>query len=249
MLKWTVLLLLIVIAVIGVPGLGILLNGCLGVDVSGWVQAGLALASLPIILYQLDQIRKAVDRRPELNVGLANTRDLPFSKVRWGSALRPQVDIGQGYAHFYLVIQNSGKAPARFVKVYLEHVNRDQKAFPPPLVKVSEYSEDKPSFIPEHNFDFVFRGGSDWTINPDDIEPFGFHITTSVGSGETYRDKHGETHHRMEYPALGEVVLNCIVWAEGLEQPVQQQLCVNIVPHLEKDNNGDRPSGASRVCA
>jgi len=177
--RLALLAIMLLAAVIVVPFIGtqILTKG-LGVDVSGWVQTGIALVSFPTILYQLNEIRQAVNRKPELELGLVNIQDLPFSRVRQNDLLPSTVKVSSGYAHFYIVLRNRGTAPARYVKVYVEHVNRDQKVFPPPLVKVSEFAENKPSFVHEHNFDFVFRAGTDWIINPNDIEPFSFHIST-----------------------------------------------------------------------
>jgi|GEM_PF-1282955 hypothetical protein len=231
------LALLFLAAVIGVPLLGSqLLNKWLGVDVSGWVQAGIALISFPVILYELDQIREAVNRKPRLEIGLANIQDLPFSEVREQQELPSIVKVSSGYAHFYIVLRNRGKAPARYVKVYVEHINREQNVSPPPLVKVSEFAENKPSFVHEHNFDFVFRAGTDWIINPNDIEPFGFHITTSVIVEETNSAGVKMTHP--QYPPPCEVILDCTVWAEGLNQPQKKRFFVNVVERLERNSNG-----------
>lgn len=233
------LALLLLVAVIGVPLLGSqLLNKWLGVDISGWVQAGIALISFPVILFELDQIREAVSRKPKLEIGLVNIQDLPFSRVRQLEELPSTVKVSSGYAYFYIVLRNHGQVPARYVKVYVEHVNRQQNVSPSPLVKVSEFADNKPSFVHEHNFDFVFRAGTDWIINPNDIEPFGFHITTSIGTEKTYEDKHGKKQYVMEYPPPCEIILDCTVWAEGLMQPVKRKFVVNIVAHLERDSNG-----------
>lgn len=232
-----ILALLFLVAVIGVPLLGSqMLNKWLEVDVSGWVQAGIAIISFPVILYELDQIREAVNRKPQLEIGLVNIQDLPFSRVREQRGLPSKIDVSSGYAHFYVVLRNHGKAPARYVKVYIEHINRQQRVFPLPLVKVSEFAENKPSFVHEHNFDFVFRAGTDWIINPNDIEPFGFHITTSVYTEET--NSAGEKITHAEYPPPCEIILDCVVWAEGLDQPQKQRFWVNVVDHLERDSDG-----------
>lgn len=225
-------LLLILVVVVPLFGAG-LLNPVLGMDISGWMQACIALISFPVILFELDQIRQAVSRKPELEVGLANMRDLPFSQVRMKRELPKEVKVSAGYAHFYIVLRNRGKAPARYVKVYVEHINREQNVFPPPFVKVTEFSENKPSFVHEHNFDFVFRAGTDWIINPNDIEPFGFHITTSVIVEET--NSAGVEMKHAQYPPSCEVILDCTVWAEGLEQPKKERFSVQVVEHLEQN--------------
>jgi hypothetical protein len=152
------------------------------------------------------------------------------------------VKVSTGYAHFYVILRNRGTAPARYVKVYIDHVNRSQQVFPTPGVKVSEFSENKPSFVHEHNFDFVFRAGADWIINPNDIEPFGFHITTNVATSKTYEDDQGRKQHIMEFPPPCEIILSCTVWAERLEQPINRTFYVNIVEHLEKKADGKEQS-------
>lgn len=224
-------LLLILVVVMPLFGAG-LLNPVLGMDISGWMQASIALISFPIILFELDQIRQAINRKPQLEVGLANIEDLPFSRIRLKHELPKTVKVSTGYAHFYIVLRNHGTGPARYVKVYVEHVNRAQNVLPPPLVKVSEFSENKPSFVHEHNFDFVFRAGTEWIINPEDIEPFGFHITTSIIMNETTES--GETISYPQFPPPCEIILDCTVWAEGLEQPQKERLSVQVVKRLEK---------------
>lgn len=234
---WYILVLGLV-AVIGIPALGTqILNKCFGTDVSGWVQAGIALISFPVILYELNQIRQGLNRKPQIEIGLVNIKDLPFSKIRERQSLLSRVDVSAGYAHFYVILRNHGTAPARYVKVYIEHINRSQQVFPTPLVKVSEFSENKPSFVHEHNFDFVFRSGASWIINPDDFEPFGFHITTSIVIEET--NSSGEKLTHTQYPSPCEIILDCIVWAEGLDQPIKKRLFVNVVEYLEGESNGN----------
>lgn len=222
------LLFLVIVIVLPVISTGIM-NRRLGMDITGWIQAFVAVISFPIILFELDQIRQAINRKPELEVGLVNIRDLPFSQVRLKHTLPKAVKVSSGYAHFYVVLRNNGNGPARHVKIYIEHINRTQDVVPRPHIKVSEFSEEKPTFVHEHNFDFVFRAGSDWIINPDDLEPFGFHITTSLVEGKT-RD--GVEIRKSPPPC--EVILDCTVWAEGLDQPKQERFSVQIVEHLAR---------------
>ena len=153
-------------ATVGIPFIGTrFLNSWLQADVSGWLQAGIALVSFPVIMYELNQIRKAASLKPHLEVGLANMLDINQSSVRGGNALPRQVDVNVGYAHFYIVLRNRGKVPARYVKVLVEHMNRFENKSPA-MVEVSEFAEDKPTFFHEHNFEFVFKGTNDWIIYP-----------------------------------------------------------------------------------
>ena len=132
--------------------------------------------------------------------------------------------MSQGYAHFYLVIRNHGKVAAKHVKIHLEHERNPsrQSSLLFPVVRVSEFSSDKPSFKPENNVDFVFTGGADWSIYPNDSETFGFHVTTVVV-------KQTEPHEMREYPETGDCHFRCTVWAERLDSHASEQLTVRIV--------------------
>ena len=192
-------------------------------DPSGWWQVFLGALSVPIVFYELDQIRRAVGQKPIISIGLVGVDDLPLSKIRDTATLPTTVTVSQGYAHFYLVVRNQGKVAARYVKVHLEHKRKpsDQLSLLSPVVKMSEFSSDKPSFKAENNIDFLFIGGSDWVIYPNDSEIFGFHITTVV-------IKQTEPYRLREYPEPGDCHFQCTVWAEGLNHPVSEQLTVKI---------------------
>jgi len=228
----TISCVLIVLAIflILIPLLGTsTLNRLFGVDVSGWVQTGVALVGLPLLMFQLNQIRQALERKPDLEIGMVNIQDLPYSRVRQLKELPVRVDIATGYAHFEIILRNKGTVPARYVKVSIEHVNHDQVVTPPPRIIINEFSENKPTFIAEHNFEFIFRGGADWIIYPMDIEPFGFHVTTPVF--ERVTDSDG-VHKVPMFPPVCEIILDCTVWAEGLDQPQRKRLTANVVPNL-----------------
>ena len=139
-------------------------------DQAGWWQVFLGALSVPVLLYELDRIRQALTLRPELSIGLAGVGDLPLSSIRSLEVLPTTVTVSQGYAHFYLVIRNHGKVAAKHVKIHLEHERNPsrQSSLLFPVVRVSEFSSDKPSFKPENNVDFVFTGGADWSIYPND---------------------------------------------------------------------------------
>lgn len=221
MLDQIKLLALLLSAIIIVVCLGsTLLDPYFGSNIAGWIQTGITVISFPIILFELDQIRRTLNKKPHLEVGLVNMNDLPFSKVRCMHEIPEKTTVSDGYPHFYLVLRNRGAIPARYVKIYLEHTNRENHILPPPLVKISEFTKEKPSFVAEHNFDFVFRAGTEWIINPDDIEPFGFHIATSI-----IIDKN----NRSALPPPCEIFLDCTIWAEGLQQPLKKKLVVRII--------------------
>ncbi|MEO8606244.1 MAG: hypothetical protein ABI690_00055 [Chloroflexota bacterium] len=224
------LFLLFIIVVVGTRWIDIKF----GSNVSAWVQAGIAVVSFPIILFQLEQIRQSVNQKPKLEIGVINIRALPFSNVRLLAELPTRTDVGRGYAHFYLVLRNTGAAPARYIKIYVEHINKPHDFQFPPLVKPDEFSDEKPAFVKEHNWDLVFRAGTEWIVNTGDIEPFGFHLTTSFIVNDV--NGAGATFQRPEYPSLGEIELNCTVWADGLERPLTKKLFVQIVERLEREH-------------
>jgi hypothetical protein len=195
---------------------------------SGWWQVFLGSISVPVVFYQLEQIRQALNRKPKISIGLARVSDLPVSRIRDIGVLPTTVTVSQGYPHFFLVVRNQGKVAARFVKIHFEHKPgpSDQSSLLFPVVKVSEFSSDKPSFWAENNYEFVFTGGPDWHIHPNDFEVFGFHLTTVVV-------KQKEPYELMEYPEPGDCPFQCTVWAEALGHPVTEQLTVRIKEERE----------------
>jgi hypothetical protein len=181
---------------------------------SGWWQVAIAVAGLPILLYELSRIRQAIEQKPVISIGLATDRDLPSSKIREAKSLPTTVNVSQGYAHFYLVVRNQGPVRAEFVKIHLEHTGSSEAPnssplylYAPPLLRVSEFSESKPSFHQENNAECVFVGGSDWVVHPNDSEIFGFHMTSSLV-------KQTEPVKIMEFPKPCDCYFHCTVWAE-----------------------------------
>jgi hypothetical protein len=189
---------------------------------SGWWQVAIAIVGLPLLMHQLYQIRKAVEQKPEISIGLAGVKDLPSSMIREAETLNTTVSVSRGYAFFEVVIRNKGKVAAKFVKIHLEHKSQllqpAQESLAP-VIKVSEFSSGKPGFYKENNAEFVYIGGADRIIHPGDSEIFGFHITTATG---VLIDKPDVR----EYPAPGSHHFQCTVWAEGLDHPVSEQLIV-----------------------
>lgn len=202
-------------------------------DRAGWWQVLLAALALPILFYELDQIRQAVSRRAEFKVGVASVRELPISKIR--SMETPQsIDVSQGYPHFFLVIQNIGKTVVQFVKVHFEYTRLPQtKSFPPVVIEAYEWLGDtRHSFKKENNVDFVFRGGPDWRVYPGDSEIFSFYITTAVV-------KQTEPVEVREPPAIGNYRFRCSVWAEGLTSPLVNELVIGVVESLPPNDEGN----------
>ncbi len=203
---------------------------------SGWWQVVILIIGLPILLYQLYEILRELGKKPELDIGLATINDLPTSRIREKKTLPYAVDVSSGYPHFFLVIKNQGKAAARYIKVHFEHrtsetpLNISIKR-PPPVLKVSEFSKEKPQFHQENNVECVFTGGTNWVIHPEDTEVFGFHMTTSVIK-ETIKRENGDIINIPESPARGDCVFDCTIWTEGVDKPISKRLIVGIVDDL-----------------
>jgi hypothetical protein len=202
-------------------------------DSAGWWQVFLAALALPILFYQLDQIRQAVTRRAKFKVGVASVRELPISRIRSMDALQ-SISVSQGYPHFFLVVQNIGKTVVQSVKVHFEYTRLpDSRSFPPVVVEAYEWLDDtRHSFKKENNVDFVFRGGPDWRVYPGDSEIFSFYITTAVV-------KQTEPVEVREPPAIGNYHFRCSVWAEGLTSPLVNELVIGVVESLHPDDEGN----------
>ncbi len=193
-------------------------------DASGWWQVAIAIVGLPLLIYELYRIRKALEQKPDISIGLAAVEDLPTSKIRDLETLPMTTAVGRGYAHFWLAVRNQGKVAAKFVKIHLEYKSeflQPKQASLVPVIEVSEFSSGKPNFYKENNAEFVFIGGADWVIHPNDTEVFDFHITTVMVLQQ-------EPFELREYPEPGNYHFHCTVWAEGLDHPISEQLTVKI---------------------
>jgi hypothetical protein len=169
---------------------------------------------------------------------------LPTSKIREKESLPANVTVNYGYAHFYLVIKNQGTTTAKYIKIHFEHESFEPSehqvessidtlvSAPPelrtPLLKISEFSEGKQQFVQENNFECIFNGGADGVIYPKDTGIFGFHMTTST-IREIQQREQEKPLEIPEYPALGECVFSCTVWAEGLDKPLNRRVVLKIV--------------------
>lgn len=209
---------------------------------SGWWQVAIAIFGLPILLYQLYEILKALRQEPELDIGLATVKDLPTSEIREKKAISTSVEVSYGYAHFYLVIKNLGITTAKYMKIHFEYKSFEPSehqidssvetlvSAPPelrrPLLKVDEFSKDKQQFVQENNVECTFNGGTDGVIYPKDTGIFGFRMSTSTIS--RIKREHADPIKMPEYPALGECIFDCTVWAEGLNKPIKKRLILKI---------------------
>jgi hypothetical protein len=149
---------------------------------------------------------------------------MPVSTLRKKSKLPAAVEVSRGYAHFYVAVRNVGEIALQNVKIHVEHIRSQREVKAAVMFKVSEFSENKPTFYSENNFDFTFLGGADWMVYPGDTEVFGFHVSTAI----IVQDKRLPEGKRASYPPAGETRLTCTVWARGLSKPVDKDLVVVI---------------------
>lgn len=193
-------------------------------DKAGWIQVILALVGVPAIFIELIQLRQAITQKPDLQISLATVEDMPMSRLREKASLPTAVEVSRGYAHFYVAIRNVGEIALQNVKIHVEHPRSQREVQAAAKLSISEFSENKPTFYSENNFDFTFLGGTDWMVYPCDTEAFGFHVTTAI----FVQDERWPEGKRASYPPPGETRLICTVWARGLSKPVAEDLVVVI---------------------
>jgi hypothetical protein len=200
-------------------------------DASGWWQVFLGAVSIPLLFYELSRLRQAVERKPVLSIGLVNINDYPLSNIRAIDILPTDINVGRGYPHFTLAVKNSGSLEAKFVKIHFEfHRPQQTASLATTTVKVYEWLGDKRySFKQDNNFDFIFVGGVDWVLHPNDTETFSFFMSTTMVIEK-------EPIELRERPALGEYSFQCTVWAEGLESPVQENFTVTVVESIKGES-------------
>lgn len=194
-------------------------------DAAGWVQVVVAAFSIPILYYELNRIRQAIEQRPVISVGVCSVSDLPLSKIRQLPTLSPKATVSHGYPSFWLAVRNTGKVTARHMKIHLEYQPpKERKSILIPVIEVSEFRDDQRfSFKKVNNADFVFIAGSDWLLHSNDTEMFGFYMTTVLVKKKT--ESGGEIRER---PDPGEYDFDCTVWAEGLNKPLNKHITVII---------------------
>lgn len=193
-------------------------------DKAGWIQVILAFVGVPVIFIELIRLRQAIIQKPNLQIGVATVEDMPVSELRRKAKLPTTVEVSRGYAHFYIAIRAVGEIALQNVKIHVEHLRSQREIQAAAILKVSEFSENKPTFCSENNFDFTFWGRADWMVYPGDTELFGFHITTAI----IIQDTRWPDGRRASYPPAGETKLKCTVWAKGLSGPVDEDLVIII---------------------
>jgi hypothetical protein len=217
----------IIIISFGLVGLSIFEAFQPSADVSGWVQVGIAALGVPILLRELNQIREAINQKPNIGIGLASINDLPLAKIRDAKSLTTLKNVSHGYPHFELVVRNEGRVAAKSVKIHFEFISRAPKgnSLAVPVLECKDWLKDNRfTFKKVNNADFVFIGGTDWVLHANDSDMFAFYLTTALGR----KDKPGEH----EYPDVGEYEFMCTVWADGLDNPVVEKLKVNVVDKI-----------------
>jgi hypothetical protein len=192
-------------------------------DAAGWVQVLLAAFGVPVLYYELRQIRETIDLKPAISIGVASVNDLPLSKIRDIAQLSTTVTVSRGYPHFWLVVRNSGPISAKSVKIHMEYKPPKRPTLLLPVIEVDEWLGDKRfSFKKVNNADFVFIGGQDWVLHAHDSDMFSFYMTTAVVKQQA------EPKEIRERPEPGDYEFPCTVWADGLQKPVTEYLKVMI---------------------
>jgi hypothetical protein len=176
-------------------------------NASGWVEVAIAFIGLPIVVYQLMNLRQKMEQahwRPEIYVGLAH-HPLSISDIQ--DDLPSEIELIRKGANFRfsLVIQNRGKLAAKFVKIHLVFQSFEDKTYIPGI----GFPED--NFEKKGKKDYIFSGGPDCVVYPLDAKWF-----------------HIELKPHVEAIRSGEYVFQCTVRAEGLDTPVSKDLRVKI---------------------
>ncbi|MCL4275666.1 MAG: hypothetical protein KJZ77_17475 [Anaerolineales bacterium] len=197
-------------------------------DMAGWIQVVVAVLGVPILYWELSQIRQAVYHKPIIKIGLGNVNDLPLSKLRSAQSLVSKTNVGHGYPQFWLVIRNQGNVAAKSVKIHIEFIAPKTRSILSPVIEAKDWlGDNRFTFKKVNNADFVFIGGQDWILHANDTDMFDFYITTALV-------KQTEPREIREYPEIGEYEFTCTVWADGLDKPVKEKLIVNIVESIKR---------------
>ena len=194
---------------------------CTPENVSGWIEVAIASAGLPVLVYELVNLRRITEQagwRPDIHIGVAR-HPLSISDIETG--LSNEIELVRRSANFYfsLVIYNGGQLAARFVKVHLVFQSYEDKTYIPAVV------------FPEDNFerkgkkDYIFSGGPGWVVYPSDAE--WFHVELAPHPSGEIRS--------------GDYIFQCTVRAEGLDSPATEELIVKITDAQGCDLRRPRP--------
>lgn len=181
-------------------------------DKSGWLSLAITSLGLPLLAWQLYRLNESIEkalRKPQLAFGLAKHRD-GDSEADANSPVSSKLTLesGRANARFWLVVENHGEVPLKYVKIRL---------------KLSPNPQRRSLLNPDHPYqdrrfeqmavgDFVFRGGEEWIIYPDDAESFEFQLSAAEGLES------------------GTDVLQCTAWAEGLRPHIEEDLMITLAP-------------------
>lgn len=188
-------------------------------DLSGWVQVFIEALGIPAIVYGLYRLIAELQKerwKPDIQIGLSRITSL--AEIKQLSKPPNEVHIDQTYPLFMLVIRNSGKLAARYVKIHLEFTSFQDDSYkesaegPDEMLSapVLDIPDDSP-FERKNNKDFIFQGDSGWMIYPRDNVAFTFILKTIVS---------GQPPIPHNYQCI------CTVWAEGLDDPNSRELTI-----------------------
>ncbi len=187
-------------------------------EAAGWWQFIVVIIGLPVLYDQLKKIAEEARKKPEISIGLLGVGfdHLSISDVKAEAEknLYTEVCLDLNRSRrFMLVIRNLGKAAAKFVKIHLEYKSFENSA-DMPRIKFHALEERKQKHFEEYTMkDYIFTGGADWVIYPVDAAPFEVMLDIPP-SKKAIR--------------VGDLIFGCTVWAEGLDNPVSEQLTVKI---------------------
>jgi hypothetical protein len=175
---------------------------------AGWCEVAIASAGIPVLVSELLNLRRRIDegnRRPRIAVGLAQ---YPLSLADIEDPPPATITLERKAANFHvsLVLRNTGSLAAKSLKIHLIFDSYQANTNVPHV-----YCPEG-AFVKQGEKDYFSTVGADWLVRPGDAEWFHFELTPhpsgQIRSG-TYR-------------------FTCIVWADRLDQPVNQQLEVRI---------------------
>jgi hypothetical protein len=183
---------------------------------SGWWQVAIEIVGLPILVHQLYQIRKALQQKPRISIGLVPGEVTATQLKKKDGLPTTQIDLSRrGKSDFTLVIQNYGQLAAKSVMIRLEYTPYKGDS-PPALMRPSPGSR----FKVEVDGNSAFRGGEDWVLYSLSSETFTFSIGYPSQTGMFLLVQKLE---------LGDHHLRCTVWADGLEPAATEDLVVQII--------------------
>ncbi len=166
------------------------------------------------------------EKSREIDLELGVTPVEPLSHISKRTTLPGLAEVSQGYPHFQLVLRNSSLTPTKHIKLHFEFesfqdysfrdaAKSDIERLSSPVVKIS----DGNPFKWQNNKDFVFNGGVDWLLYPNENAIFSFFLKT-VMEGQP--------------PVPYDYHFRCTAWAEGIKNLVQRNLCIRVVRHKIK---------------